>query len=329
MVLPVRVILIVGGAVVTAGGGVWTGAVGAVQIRRAQKQIDSQTAVYSQRYTLHLEGVEQTNRQFEALGVAQERALNEVIYRMRDYLQRHERLVKASDHLILEGLDGANRPILGLTELPQDAVAWVRGIVGSASAGLATSGAVKAAVSRFGSATTGRALGSLNGAVGQRATQAWWGGGSIATGGGGIALGKYVQYAPLAAPAILAAGVALKIEGSKARSAAEEHRVRLAIEKANLDGRDEMLAAVRRRTTEVEGVLNALIDQAVASIDALEVVTSESGIPPEPFQKAIILVTSVRDLATAPIADDEGRLDHETGELFMRYRGTERKASDG
>jgi len=329
MVWPVRVILILGGAALTAGGGVWAGTVGAVQIRRAQKQIDRQTAVYSERYDLHLGRVDETNQHFQTLGVAQERALHEVIYRMRDYLERHEKQVKASEHLILDGLDGANRPVVGLTRLPRDAVAWVQGIVGSAGAGVLTSSAAKAAISRFGSATTGRSLGSLRGAAAQRATQAWWGGGSIASGGGGMALGRYVRYAPLIGPAILVAGLAVKNEGTKAKTLAEQHRVELEIEMANLDGRDELLRAVRERTLEVDRVLNRMIDEAIAVIDSLEAETTEDEIPAEAFQKAMILVTSVRNLATAPIADEQGRLDERTGDLILRYRDNSGRASNG
>lgn len=329
MVWPVRVILILGGAALTAGGGVWAGTVGAVQIRRAQKRIDSQAAVYSARYDLHLERVDETNQQFQTLGVTQERALHEVIYRMRDYLERHERQVKASEHLIFDGLDSVNRPIVGLTRLPQDTVAWIQGTIGSLGAGVLTSGAAKAAIARFGSASTGRALGSLRGAAAQRATQAWWGGGSIASGAGGMALGRYVQYAPLTGPAILVAGLAVKNEGSKAKTAAEQHRGELEIEMANLDARDDLLRAVRERILEVDRVLGRMIVKAVAGVAALEAETADNGIPAEAFQKAMILVTSVRNIATAPIADEQGRLDEQTGELILRYRVTHERASDG
>ena len=212
MVWPVRVILILGGAALTAGGGVWAGTVGAVQIQRAQKQIDRQTAVYSERYDLHLARVAETNQHFQTLG---------------------------------------------------------------------------------------------------------------------IALGRYVRYAPLIGPAVLVAGLAVKNEGTKAKTAAEQHRVDLEIEMANLDGRDELLRAVRERTLEVDRVLSRMIDEAIAGIEVLEAETSDEGIPAEAFQKAMILVTAVRNLATAPIADEQGRLDERTGDLILRYRDTHGKASNG
>ncbi len=328
MSLPVRVIVILGGSVVTAGGGIWAGTVGARQIRRAQRQIDRQTAAYDQRYGSHLSRVDQTNDLLRRLGDTQERALAAVIHRMRDYLERHERLVKASEHLILDGLDDANVPVVGLTRLPQDVTSWARGIVGSVGAGVATSGAMKATIARFGKASTGSAIASLQGIAAKNAAAAWWGGGSLASGGGGMALGKVVQQAPLVGPAVLIAGLTVKNQGTKAKTSAEQHRVEVALETARLDLRDEKLRAVDTRAGEVDGILSRLIEEAVRALDALESKTTDA-IPPEPFQRAMILVKSVRDVATAPIADEQGELDEHTDELIMRFRAKGKKARRG
>jgi hypothetical protein len=320
MVLPVRVFVILGGAVISAGGGLVTGAVGAIEIRRAQKQMDRQMAVYTSRYSVHIDHVDETNARIDGLGTVQQRALDEVIYPMRDYLMRHKKLVKASEHLILEGVDGSNIPVVGLTRLPNDSVTWVRGIVGSAGAGVATSAAARAAVVRFGAASTGRSLRLLSGATAQRATLAWWGGGSLQSGGGGMRLGRVVQYAPVIGPAILVAGLSIKVEGAKAKATAQQHHGEVQIEMAKLDGRDELLLAVRARIAEIEHVLTRLIADATTAFKRLEAETKDGAIPPESFQRAMIVVAAVRNVATAPIADEDGKLDDGTGAMLVRYR---------
>lgn len=320
MVLPVRVLLILGGAVVSAGAGLVTGAIGAIEIRRAQKKMVRQMAVYSSRYSVHADSVDETNDRIHALGSIQQRALDEVIYPMRDYLKRHKKLVKASEHLILEGVDGSSIPVVGLTRLSSDSVTWVRGVVGSAGAGVATSAAARAAVLRFGAASTGRSLQLLSGAAAQRATLAWWGGGSLQSGGGGMGLGRVVQHAPVIGPAILVAGLSIKVEGAKAKATAQQHHGEVQIEMAKLDGRDELLLAVRARVAEIEQVLTRLIADAATALKRLEAETTDDAIPPEAFQRTMIVVAAVRNVSTAPIADEDGKLDDGTGAMLVRYR---------
>lgn len=65
-------------------------------------------------------------------------------------------------------------------------------LVTASGAGALTSAGAWAAVSAFGVASTGTAIGGLSGAAASNAALAWFGGGSLATGGGGMALGSVV-----------------------------------------------------------------------------------------------------------------------------------------
>lgn len=62
------------------------------------------------------------------------------------------------------------------------------------------------AVSALGVASTGTAIAGLSGAAATNATLAWLGGGSLAAGGGGMALGTAVLGGLVAGPALLIAG---------------------------------------------------------------------------------------------------------------------------
>lgn len=69
-------------------------------------------------------------------------------------------------------------------------------------------------VMALGTASTGAAIGGLSGVAATNATLAWLGGGAIAAGGGGMALGTVVLGGIIAGPALLVAG---GIFGAKAK----------------------------------------------------------------------------------------------------------------
>lgn len=77
------------------------------------------------------------------------------------------------------------------------------GITRSVGAGAAAASAVYGAVGLLGAASTGTAIASLSGAAASSATMAWLGGGALAAGGGGMALGTVVLGGLVAGPALL------------------------------------------------------------------------------------------------------------------------------
>lgn len=79
----------------------------------------------------------------------------------------------------------------------------VVGAASGASIGAATWGLVGA----FGTASTGTAIGSLSGVAATNATLAWFGGGSLATGGLGMAGGTAILGGIVAIPAFIATGI--------------------------------------------------------------------------------------------------------------------------
>lgn len=90
------------------------------------------------------------------------------------------------------------------------------------AAGMAAAGATKATIVTFGKASTGIAIGSLKGVAASNATLAALGGGSIASGGGGIALGTTVLGVSSLGIAILIGGAIFGATGLKQNDKAEE-----------------------------------------------------------------------------------------------------------
>lgn len=88
-------------------------------------------------------------------------------------------------------------------------------LVGGASGVLASQGMV-AIVTAFGTASTGTAISSLSGVAAKNAILAFLGGGSLAAGGGGMALGSIVLGSVAVAPALLVGSYMIKksLEGT-------------------------------------------------------------------------------------------------------------------
>ncbi len=213
-VKPLPVVILAGSAL-AGGGGAVAGAVGGVQIGRAQLQMRHNAARYERRYDSHGEQVMHTNEALRAFGQKQENAQCEVIFRMRDFLERHEKQVRAHAHLIIAGVDGSTPRIVGAARLDRDVAGWVGGVTGSIAVGAATPAALRKAVTSQMKASTGTAISSLHGAAKESATRAALGGGSLEAGGGGMSLGGTVLRAAPVGTGLLIAGLAVKNRGTK------------------------------------------------------------------------------------------------------------------
>lgn len=88
--------------------------------------------------------------------------------------------------------------------------------------GFAAAGATTSAVMALGTASTGTAIASLSGAAATNATLAALGGGAIAAGGGGMALGTTILGMTTLGAGILVGGILFNVAGSKLSSKADQ-----------------------------------------------------------------------------------------------------------
>lgn len=88
--------------------------------------------------------------------------------------------------------------------------------------GFAAAGATTAAVMALGTASTGTAIASLSGVAATNATLAALGGGAIAAGGGGMALGTAVLGGATLGIGLLVGGIIFNVTGSKISDKADE-----------------------------------------------------------------------------------------------------------
>lgn len=325
MSLPIRAIGLLASGTVTGVAGLVVGASGSAQIMGAHQRVKLQTACYAERHRGHQVQTDQTNMILQQLGALQERALQEVVSRTCDFLERHAKQVKRHEHLILDGLDRANNQVVSLTALDPDIAGWIQGVVNAATVGAATPAALRTAIAQMATASTGAPISTLSGAAANNATLAWFGGGSVTAGGGGMALGTKVLSVATTGPTLLMTGFTVKDLGTKAQTEADRHRAEVEVLIAQFDVQDEQLRGVQERAREILDILNRLIAEATDALDLLESENFNPELHAERLQKTLILTKSVRDLATAPVVTEQRSAEEDIDKLILKYRHTRKE----
>ena len=127
--------------------------------------------------------------------------------------------------------------------------------------GVATVGGVLAALGAYGgvgylaTASTGAAIGGLTGAAATNATLAWLGGGTLASGGLGIAGGTAVLGGLVAAPAVLIAAWWWECKAEEALNKAKTYKCKADEWIAKADKINAYLKAVTERAEQIEKLL--------------------------------------------------------------------------
>jgi hypothetical protein len=272
--------------------------------------------------------VEATNALLAELGDDQKQALADVVLRMAEFLRRNERQVRENERLLVDGIDATMQRVAGLTTLDIDAASWIGGVIGTAVAGAGLRAGVTSVVVGNALASTGAAISGLSGVAATNATMAFLGGGSLAAGGGGMALGAAALNFVTIGPGLLVAGFVTHAQGDKALTQAKEVRAKVKVGIAELDKFDAKLSAVDSRTGELRSVLSDLRERAVVALDELESEPFDAKAHADRFQRAMTLAMAVRDVAAAPIVDEAGELTEESADLTVRYRAMTEENDD-
>lgn len=237
--------------------------------------------------------------------------------------------IKNIDFIESEGLEELRRlhidreSLAELKEMQQFAATVAGGLgAGVAGGALTAFGAWNAAMA-FGAASTGTALSALSGAAATNATLAFFGGGSLAVGGAGMAGGMIVLGGLVAGPALLVMGL---ITGKKADEKLEVARAN----SAEADKVCEELAqmafqcdAIRRRTSMFYTFLARVDARLIPLVFRLEDVLKTEGVDYSkysPEAKSVVLQAAtmagtVKALIDTPILTEEGALTDQSREL--------------
>jgi hypothetical protein len=321
MVLPLIPAVLIAVGAATGSGGLALGGKGALDLKKASGQLKEARSRYERRHARSEQSVAATNRRLEDLREQQKRALSDVVIRMIDFLRRHEKQVRENERLLVDGIDADITHVPGLARLDVDAVAWVGGVLRAAGAAAGANAGALAVANGIGIAGTGTPISALWGVAAENAALAWLGGGSLAAGGGGMALGAAALNFVTVGPALLLGGFVTKNQGTKALTKSKAYQAKVAVAVAELDQTDARLAAVGARADELKSVLERLTERAVAALDLLESEPFDAQVHAPRFQRAINLVMAVRDVAAAPVIDARsGKPTEQSANLIVKYR---------
>ncbi|MEH2353981.1 hypothetical protein [Nostoc sp.] len=268
---------------------------------------------------------EATNKLAEEYGQLQLDVMMSTIGGFVDFIERNIGKAKQSENKFLEGLEGISvQQIKEYKAAAVEAEQFFKGgakAIGAAAAGYG--GAMSLATS-VGVASTGTLIGGLSGAAAWNATLAWLGGGSLVTGGGGMALGSLVLGGITVGPAVLIGGFVLAGEGEKALTKAREYNAQVNTAITKIEAAKDFMQQVRRRITELQGVFECLNKSAILGLQELESLPSfNKNRDASKFQKVALFVKALAEMMKTPVLDSEGQLNPVAATIKAKYRTLE------
>ena len=169
----------------------------------------------------------------------------------------------------------------------------------------------------FASASTGTAIGSLAGVAATNATLAWFGGGSLAAGGLGMAGGAAVLGGIVAGPVLAIAGGVLAARAEEKLANARSNYALATEQEAEMDAAGAVVTAIRGAAKQVQEVVQKLDVRMTPVLDDLELVIAQDGTDfseySESAQRSVYLSAQfakcLKAVLEAPILTKEGAVD--------------------
>lgn len=309
-------IILAGWAIAAAGGtGTISGGMGVGKMRRAKRTVAEAESALELAETVTVNARVSCEAAFEEFAASRLEAMNEALVPFTASFRK----LKNVDLTIDVREDGAPPldavDVIAAGNLSITAIDAIRGLATAGAAGVIAGGAASAGVTALAAAGTGTAIGSLSGAAATNATLAWFGGGTLASGGGGIALGTTMFAGIAAAPAVLVGGVFLNQKGKSALAKAErfgsdaavalakhrECKTVLSAVAAQVEQANELLGRIVRGLLPLNGWLEGLTERET---DWRKLTDDER----ERVRLAATLAVAASNLVHTPIVDEDGSL---------------------
>lgn len=215
--------LMLGAAAIIAGAtGVGTAIHGGIKMKKASDTMKQAKRLQEDSIKAFKKVNSETTKAMDSLGVAELKILKS-FETFSDIIEKIQNRPKFKDINKDENIPEYNPEDLKNASVGAGALL---GAIGGAAAGtaggFAAAGATTSAVIALGTASTGTAISTLSGAAATNAVLATLGGGTLASGGGGMALGATILGGATLGVGLLVGGVIFSITGSKLSSKANE-----------------------------------------------------------------------------------------------------------
>jgi hypothetical protein len=307
-------------ALITAGVGIASGVDGVSKMEEAKKIGNAAQQRYQQKRKL-VEGALKVTQDLAAeYGQLQVHVQLRTIKRFIAFIEKNGQRASSKDTEFFEGFVGVS-----FQQIHEYKNATLEA-ENLAAHGLAATGTAYAAgqstialIGLFGTASTGTAIGGLSGVAAWNATLAWLGGGSLAVGGGGMALGTLVLGGIALGPALMIGGFALGGQGEKALTDARQYEAEVNTEIAKLEVFEDFLGQVQRRMAELTSLLNTLNDRAIDGLIELESQPFDLERDAAKFQQVALLIKALAEIMKTPVLDAAGNLNQTTAKLQTLY----------
>lgn len=268
--------ILAGAAVAAAGYGAYKGKEAYDTNKEAQRIDRSARRIYREAEESLKKAKESTQEKVEALG-------KEKVKIYTTSVTRFVTLFGQLKHVEIEAPEGDesswNEPVsdaelqeMREVSLKMEEVA--AGGFGALGAGGLTGLAVYGGVGVLGTASTGTAIGTLSGAAATNATLAWLGGGSLASGGLGIAGGTAVLGGLVAGPAILVGGIYMSEKAKEAAEQAKENRAKAELAAEEMKTAEVAVKGLGRKFDSYRKMLKKLDLRFESALDDLEQVVA-------------------------------------------------------
>jgi membrane protein implicated in regulation of membrane protease activity len=263
---------------------------------------------------------EATNKLAEEYRKLQFDVIRGTIGRFVAFVERTGRKASETEKRLLEGMDFSVQQLKEYKAATIGAEKFFEGGVKAAGAAAAGYGGAITVATSIGAASTGTAISSLSGAAATNAMLAWFGGGAIAAGGGGMALGTVVLGGITVLPALAIGGFFAAREGEKAMTKAREHEAKVNKAIAEINLAKDAAQKVKKRITELHDILLSVDTRAVPALNELESQPFDSQRDGEKFQQVAMLMKALVEILNTPALNSQGKLNLGTVTILDKYR---------
>lgn len=211
-----------------------------------------------------------------------------------------------------------------LKELQSMATSMAGGLASGAMAGALTAFGAYGAAGVLATASTGTAIATLSGAAATNATLAFFGGGSLAAGGLGMAGGTAVLGGLVAGPALAVLGVVVGAKASANRDRAYSNLAKAREFEEEMNAASTLCMGIRKRANMFKRFLlslNAVFDPLIYEMGEI---IKRRGTDFREFREdekktvaeAMAMAGAIKSILDTPILDDDGNLAPESEKII-------------